>query len=191
MKYQLPSNISLQWREPFSRDELDSWAKNHTMPRNLYSKHAYSAVYRFVFPQSGNANIKHTPCYVGEAKNLRQRLAGHFKAGEEFSKNPDGKWNAPEGWRVRGAIQNSIGRFVFQTLEITGKVNFNYLTFEADTIPLPLDNAFIRRLLENWAILYSEYADHLHPLNSNWPREPGSLHDALKRIRKNAARKAS
>jgi hypothetical protein len=188
MTNQLPPNLHLSWREPFSRDELDRWAKNHMMPRSLYGKHSYPAVYRFIFPESRDANSSHTPCYIGEAKNLSQRLARHFKAGEEFSKNPDGKWGAPTGWRVRGAILNSIGQFVFQVLEITGKVNFNCMTFEADTIPPPLHNVFIRRLLENWALLYSEWADHLHPLNSNWPREPGSLHDALKRFRKETAR---
>ena len=188
MNYQLPPNLHLTWREPFSRDELDNWGKNHAKPRSLYGKHSYPAVYRFVFPECGDANGRHTPCYVGEAKNLSRRLGRHFKAGEEFSKNPDGKWDAPEGWRVRGAIQNSIGHFAFQVLEITGKVNFNCVTFEADTIPPRLDSVFIRRLLENWAILYSECADHLHPLNSNWPREPNSLHDSRKKISKKTAK---
>lgn len=50
-------------------------------------------------------------------------------------------------------------------LTIESPVNFCGLTFGPDSIPTPFEDLFLRGMLENWAILASEYVDHLHPLN--------------------------
>jgi hypothetical protein len=44
-----------------------------------------------------------------------------------------------------------------EVLTIAGSVNFGGLTFGLDSIRDRLEDSFLRRMLENWAILASEY----------------------------------
>lgn len=93
------------------------------------------------------------------------------------------------GWQVRGSIQNSVGDFRLQVLTIARPVNLCGLTFDSDTITNPFENSFLRRMLENWAILTSEYVDHLRPLNVRGT--PHILADLLKEVRKRSSKKSN
>jgi hypothetical protein len=138
-------------------------------------------VYRFVFPEARDGSSAHTPCYVGEAGKLNKRLLDHFQVERH------GTLRLRPGWAVRGAIRNSEGDFKLQVLTIEGPVNFCGLTFGPDSIPTPFEDSFLRRMLENWAILASEYVDHLHPLNRRGT--PHTFQDLLKQVRKKSSKK--
>jgi hypothetical protein len=86
------------------------------------------------------------------------------------------------GWPVRGSIRNSGGDFRLQVLTIKGTINFCGLSFGPDSIPSPFEDSFLRKMLENWAILASEYVDHMQPLNRRGT--PHILRDILKSARK-------
>lgn len=140
-------------------------------------------MYRFKFSEARDGNSAHTPCYVGEAGKIGMRLLHHFRPECQTSDeaSPLGSRRLRAGWPVRGSILNSDGDFKLQVLTIEGPVNFCGLTFGPDSIPNPLENTFLRKMLENWAILASECVDHLHTLNVRGT--PHILRDILKEAR--------
>jgi hypothetical protein len=75
-----------------------------------------------------------------------------------------------------------------QVLTIEGPVNFGGLIFGPDSIPTPFEDSFLRRMLENWAVLTSKYVDHLRPLNIPGSRRTfeGVINSARKRSSKTA-----
>jgi hypothetical protein len=77
--------------------------------------------------------------------------------------------------------------FKLEVLTIEGLVNFGGLTFGPDSIRDPFEDSFLRRMLENWAILASEYVDHLDPVNI--PGTPHALQDLLKQVNKKSSKK--
>jgi hypothetical protein len=119
------------------------------------------------------------------------RLLHHFRPEGQASDEakPLGTRGLRAGWPVRGSIRNSGGNFKLQVLTIEGPVNFCGLTFGPDSIPKPFENSFLRRMLENWAILTSEYVDHLHPLNIRGT--PHILREILKEARKRSSKKGN
>jgi hypothetical protein len=111
----------------------------------------YPGVYRFIFHEARDGDSAHTPCYVGEAGNIGKRLLHHFRAERQTSVEvkPLGSRKLRAGWPVRGSIRNSSGDFNLQVLTIEGPVNFCGLTFGPDSIPTPLEDSFLRRMLVN------------------------------------------
>jgi hypothetical protein len=189
MTNRFPSTCNLRWRELLSPEEIRPWVNGQQTPRRLLAELNYPGVYRFIFSEARDANSSHTPCYVGEAGKIGMRLLDHFRF-ERQSAGSEGrleKHRLRPGWSVRGSIRNSEGDFKLQVLSIEGLVNFCGLTFKPDSIPSPFENSFLRRMLENWAILASEYIDHLHPLNL--PGTPHILRDLLKNARKKSSKK--
>jgi hypothetical protein len=128
-------------------------------PKRLSKELAFAGVYRFVFPEAREGKIAHAPCYVGEAGKISKRLLEHFRL-ERDGTNEEGGLKTLKlraGWQVRGSIRNSGGDFKLEVLTIAGSVNFGGLTFGLDSIRDRLEDSFLRRMLENWAILASEY----------------------------------
>ena len=186
-----PINCNLRWQELLSQEVLLNWVNSRQVPRGLFAELAYPGVYRFIFCEARDGNSAHTSCYVGEAGNIGKRLLHHFRAERQTSVEvkPLRSRRLRAGWPVRGSIRNSSGDFKLQVLTIEGPVNFCGLTFGPDSIPTPLENSFLRRMLENWAILASEYVDHLHPLNVRGT--PHILRDILKEARKKASKQSN
>ncbi len=183
MKSQFWAHCNLRWQELLSSDEILAWVLNQEAPLRLRAELAFPGVYRFVFPQFRDGNSAHTPCYVGEGGNIGSRLRDHFRKEKDSNRS----WNEmnadglPKGWHVRGNIRNSNGEFKLQALKITGTVNLCGLILGPDTIPNPFEDSFVRKLLENWAILTSEYVDGLRPTNRRGT--PHILKDLLKQRR--------
>lgn len=167
MTGQFPDSRNLRWKELLSQEEIESWVRRQQRPKRLSKELAHAGVYRFVFPEARDGTSAHTPCYVGEAGKISQRLAKHFQLEPDATNEERGlKTLKPRaGWQVRGSIRNPGGSFKLEALTIEGPVNFGGLTFGPDSIRDPFEDSFLRRMLENWAILASEYVDHLHPLN--------------------------
>jgi len=186
-----PMTCNLRWRELLSPEVLLNWVNSRQVPRVLLAELAYPGVYRFIFREARDGDSAHTPCYVGEAGNIGKRLLHHFRAERQTSVGvkPLGSRKLRAGWPVRGSIRNSSGDFKLQVLTIEGPVNFCGLTFGPDSIPTPLEDSFLRRMLENWAILASEYVDHLHPLNVRGT--PHILRDILKVARKKSSKQSN
>jgi hypothetical protein len=172
---------NLVWQELLSSDLILEWVRNQKMPKCIHGKLTSPSVYRFVFKEFADENGRHTPCYVGEAGKIGKRLSDHFRRDDKERRDKNGTLKLKAGWGVRGAIQNSKGEFALQRLTINGPVNFGGLAFGPDTIPDPFEDSFNRRMLENWAILYSEHVDHLHPINRRGT--PHILWDILKQKR--------
>ncbi len=186
-----PINCNLRWQELLSPEVLLNWVNGRQVPRGQLAELAYPGVYRFIFREARDGNSAHTPCYVGEAGNIGKRLLHHFRAERQTSVEvkPLGSRKLRAGWPVRGSIRNSGGDFKLQVLTIEGPVNFCGLTFGPDSIPTPVESSFLRRMLENWAILASEYVDHLHPLNVCGT--PHILRDILKEARKKSSKQSN
>jgi hypothetical protein len=182
---------NLRWQDLLSPEVIRNWVNGQQIPRRLLAELAYPGVYRFIFSEARDGNSAHTPCYVGEAGKIGMRLLHHFRPERQTSDEarPLGSRRLRAGWPVRGSIRNSGGDFKLQVLTIEGPVNFCGLTFGPDSIPNPIENSFLRRMLENWAILASEYVDHLHPLNVRGT--PHILRDILKEARKRSSKKSN
>ena len=191
MTWTFPMTCNLRWRELLSPEVLLNWVNSRQVPRGLLAELAYPGVYRFIFREARDGDSAHTPCYFGEAGNIGKRLLHHFRAERQTSVRvrPLGSRKLRAGWPVRGSIRNSSGDFKLQVLTIEGPVDFCGLTFGPDSIPKPLEDSFLRRMLENWAILASEYVDHLHPLNVRGT--PHILRDILKVARKKSSKQSN
>jgi hypothetical protein len=186
MTGQFPASCNLRWQELLTQVELQNWVLRQQLPKRLSTELAYAGVYRFIFSEARDGGSAHTPCYVGEAGRISRRLLDHFRLERDGTK--EGGLNTLKlrpGWQVRGSIRNSAGDFKLQVLTIEGPVNFCGLTFGPNSILKPFDDSFLRRMLENWAILASEYVDHLHPLNRR-----GTPH-VFEDLRKHAPKKSS
>lgn len=148
------SSGQLVWEELLSAAEIAEWARSRKQPRKLWRVDGASqpGVYRFIFP-------KDKTCYVGVAGHFGRRLRDHICP--RVGRRPEDATKNVYGWSVRGAIQNSLGECSLQRLKIEGDVNFCGLTINQHD----LDDLFVRLLVENWAILYSEQLDGLRPRN--------------------------
>jgi hypothetical protein len=156
---------SLVWRELLTPVEIQQWLSSGKAPKRLREEFSCPGVYRFTFPTAVDGAASHTPCYVGEATNLSNRIRKHFKKDK-----PGGRRINPEklkpGWALRGGIRNSRGDFKLETLKLEGRVSFGGFTFGPENFADdPHENFFVRKMLENWALLSSEHRDGLHPLN--------------------------
>jgi hypothetical protein len=182
---------NLQWKELLSAAEVRSWIEQQQVPKRLTTDLAYPGVYRFIFPEARDAGAAHTPCYVGEAGNSGKRLRAHFRLESQDNVPMTGPRTLKlrAGWLVRGSLQNSRGNFSLEILAIEGPVSFCGLAFGPDSIPPPFENSFLRKMLENWAILASEHVEHLWPLNVRGT--PHILADILKNARGARSRKAN
>jgi hypothetical protein len=190
MTGQFPATCNLRWRELLSQEELQNWVVRQQHPKRLSSDFAYAGVYRFIFSEARDGGSAHTPCYVGEAGNISTRLLDHFRLERDGVSEKGGlkALKLRPGWQVRGSIRNSAGDFTLQMLTIEGPVNFCGLSFGPNSIPKPFEDSFLRRMLENWVILASEYVDHLYPLNRRGT--PHVFEDLLKSARQKSSRTA-
>jgi hypothetical protein len=188
MNSQFWSHCNLRWQELLSSDDIRAWTQEQKMPIHLRGRLLCPGIYRFVFREFRDENGKHTPCYVGEAGRLGRRLSDHFRRDDKVRRERTGKLKLKAGWGVRGAIQRSGGEFKLQALTIEGPVNFNGLVFGPDTIPGPFEDSFVRKLLENLAIVVSEYVDGLRPTNRRGT--PHVFKDILKQARKRSRDKS-
>jgi hypothetical protein len=183
----LSDSCNLHWRELLTPQEIENWVRTHQIPRRFSSELACPGVYRFIFPEVIDKNVSHTPCYVGEAGKIGMRLRDHFRPRRNGT-DCDKGWETRglrAGWSIRGSIQNSMGVFTLQMLTIEGPINFCGLTIEPNSISNPFENSFLRKMLENWAILASEYADHMLPLNRRGT--PNIFREMLRNARKSAS----
>lgn len=180
---------NLHWQELLSRDEIHNWVHHRQVPRRLLTDLASPGVYRFIFPEARDENAAHTPCYVGEAGNIGSRLRDHFRLEPSGTdeRREVGRRGLRAGWQVRGSIQNAAGEFQLQVLMITGAVTMCGLTFGPNSVSNPLDDSFLRKMLENWAILASEHIDHFWPLNRRGT--PHTLRNILKHHAKQSSKK--
>jgi hypothetical protein len=179
----MATTCNLRWRGLLSPEEIRDWVNSQQVPRHLATKFACPGVYRFIFREESDENSAHTPCYVGEAGNIGKRLRVHFRlergTGDETRLRTR---RLRPGWSVRGSIRNSGGDRKLQVLTIEGPVNFCGLIFGPDSIPGgPFADSYLRKMLENWAILASDCADHLYPLNLRGT--PHAFRDTLKELR--------
>jgi hypothetical protein len=164
---------NLVWKELLNPEEIRAWVKEHSKPVRLDKEFDRPGVYRFVFNEASDQNgSSHTPCYVGETLRLCRRLPKYFREPREIelwftdvgARLPSG-WKLPESWRVRDRVRNSSGEFKLQLLDFQDDVVFPGFRFEMDSIEDKFESSFTRRMLENWAILYSIEVDKLTILN--------------------------
>jgi hypothetical protein len=182
---QLSGVCNLRWRELFSSEELRNWVNDRRVPKRVRAELGYPGVYRFVFAEVRDENGAHTPCYIGEAGNIGAHLVSHFRQERQSAVEPTTK-RFRTGWFVRGAIRISDNHFKLEVLTIEGPVNFCGLIFGSDTIPSPFENSFLRKMVENRAIIAAEHIDNSYPLNRR-----GTLHvlrDLQKMARSSSAK---
>lgn len=153
----------LVWRDLLSPEEIRAWVVDGKKPVQLSSNElAYPGVYRFIFPEQVDGSARHTPFYVGEGGNVGKRLGQHFAPSSSKEKrDAKGILTLKSGWQVRGSIQNSRGECALQILSIEGSVNVGGVILSQHSFDCP----FGRKLLENWAIIYSQRLDKLRQLN--------------------------
>ena len=160
----LQLRVNLVWQELLTAEEIAAWSKSHKMPSKLrkVGGKSLAGVYRFIFPKVKDGTSSHTPCYVGEAGHLGDRLRAHICPNRpQLRRLAEGSDNLPRVLLTRGAIQNSLGQCTLQRLTIVGSVKLCGVLLNQNSF----DDPFARRLLENWAILHSEQIDDLHALN--------------------------
>jgi len=162
---------NLIWKKLLSPEEICSWVVNGKKPERLDSELNRPGIYRFIFQEKVNENDILKSCYVGEANSFSKRLPFYFARSKSTDKwiidkdaPPPRNWKARESRRVRDRIQNLRGEFDLQTLELNGDVVFGGLKLELDSIE-GYDSSFVRRMLENWAILYSKDVCRFEILN--------------------------
>ena len=150
------------WKELLSADEILSWFTTHKKPPSLKSRFSVPGIYRFVFPKFKDEHGSQRPCYVGESGNLARRIPYYFRTpSPKEHRDDNGELILPDGWHVRGQVQNAGGSFVLQVLRIEGALSLCGIVLNHHSF----DSPFGRALLENWAILSSERIDGLHPTN--------------------------
>ena len=170
MTRQYPKACNLRWHELLTANEIRSWLSTGVVPKRLLEEFDCPGVYRFVFAEFRDQNGAHTACYVGETTNLCRRVQDYFPKKSQIRTHQQIPKKLLPGWEVRGRILLSMGGlprvdFKLETLEIEGCVNFGGFTFGPESFADAYDNFFLRRMLESWAILASEHADQLYPLN--------------------------
>ena len=189
MTEQYPEGGNLRWRELLTADEIMNWLSTGIVPKRLLEEFNRPGIYRFVFAESRDESGAHTACYVGDATSLCERIPDYFpKTNQPISKK------LSHGWEVRGRIALAKEHlpavdFKLETLEIEGRVNFGGFTFGPELFTGAYDDLFLRRMLESWAILASEYGDHLYPLNRRHPK-PKRIFEALAKQSKQVAKRA-
>ena len=153
-------NYPLIWSQVLSPHEIRAWVVERRRPECLRADFRCPAVYRFVFPEFRDEHGSHRECYIGEAGVLADRIAQYFCIGQE-KLAPSGTLTMESEWKVRGAVQICRGECRLEQLMIQGHISVCGVKIaQAD-----LEDQFVRRLIENWAILYSEQFDHLVALN--------------------------
>jgi hypothetical protein len=182
------SNGRLVWQELLSPEEIVRWIKNREKPNKpqLQGCISHPGVYRFIFPTATDGRSSHTPCYIGEAGDLGDRLPVYFRAPfDKEKRDEEDNLIINSEWKVQGAIQNAIrdsmGNCSLQLLTIDGLVTFCGVTFNLND----LDKMAVRRLLENWGILHS-INEGFYPLNYD-------IHQGTRnflRLKEDAAEKA-
>ena len=172
----------LRWEPLLSSEDIIEWMQSRKKPRKLWRMRGNSQpiVYRFIFSEFVDENGRHTSCYIGEGGDFR-RLSSHFSSPVNREKRSSGgQLILDKGWQVRGAVQNSGGKFLLESLHIDGSINLFGVTLNQQS----LDDPFARRLLENWAILHAEYAENMHPLNRGISQSGKDLLRKLRASRK-------
>lgn len=146
------SSGRLVWRELLSSKEICQWVVDGKKPERLRQDPSVPGVYRFVFTAIEDENGEHTPFYVGEAGNIHARLCYHFGQGPKVvRRDANGTPVFRPGWRLRGKIRISEGKFTLEYLDIEGFVDLCGVTLNKSSFESP----FARRLLENWGLLCS------------------------------------
>jgi hypothetical protein len=181
MSERFQSDGKLVWRELLSSDEIREWCSSGRKPAHLRGKHVCPGVYRFIFPESKDENGSHRPCYVGQGGNVSERLYRHFKpeGAQDPKRDKNGVIKVQTGWHVRGAIQNSCGELSLQILAVESSLRLGEVLLNQHSF----DDPFSRVLLENWAILSSEYVDHLRPSNRGISQPMKTLQKKLMGLR--------
>jgi hypothetical protein len=159
----LQSCGNLSWKELLPPEQVKEWWRTRRKPQDLWREaQSRPGVYRFVFSERADGNFKHTPCYIGEAGDIGERLSEHFSACEsEERRGKDGELLLESGYQVKGEITNSAGDFLLQVLTLEGSLNLFGVVLNKTSF----DDIFSRKLLENWAILHAERSEKLYLLN--------------------------
>jgi hypothetical protein len=191
MTGQYPKACNLEWHELLTADEIRNWLSTGVVPKRLSAEFDCPGIYRFVFAEFRDENGAHTACYVGETTNLCRRIQDYFPKKNQAGTNQQ----LSPGWEARGRVLLSMEGlptvdFKIETLEIVGHVNFGGFTFGPETFADAHGNFFLRRMLESWAILASEYADDLYPLNRRGTKVKPIFQDLAKKYKKQLAKKA-
>lgn len=195
MTGQYPKACNLRWHELLTADEIRNWLSNGVVPMRLLEEFDCPGIYRFVFAEFRDENGAHTACYVGETTNLSRRVRDYFPKKNRAGTNGQIPTKLKPGWEVRGRILRSMENlptvdFKLETLKIEGRVNFGGLTFEPESFADAFDNFFLRRMLESWAILASEYADRTYPSNRRGTKVKPIFWYLAKEEQKQLAKKA-
>ena len=201
MTFKAPNSmvIPLTWETVASSDDLDwCFADNSKISRDFKGKIQGPQIYRFCFhPPDTNLNeiTGFVRIYVGESQHFEKRCARYVRALAKMrmSTSPVVNMNVQDldaAWknmqrdpcvRIAAALQNaSIDK---------GKVKLQLLKFEESWIngvevsPEKIGNPFVRRLLENLAILSSDGIG-IHLMNQGRSVEAKSFQRLLGSIAK-------
>ena len=156
------SDSEFIWKDLLTRSEISEWVSNRKEPAKLGTDSGCPGVYRFVFEKSRDGNCARRPFYVGESKNVADRIRWHFRPGnDDVERDRYGKIRMQSGWRVNGNILRSNGNFELHILTIKSRVNFYDVALTQDSF----NDVFRRVLIENWAIVSSRDSDGFRPLN--------------------------
>jgi hypothetical protein len=166
---QYPKGCNLRWRELLTEDEIRNWLSTGKAPTRLSKQFQCPGIYRFLFHDIDSAAIE---CYVGETTNLSRRIRNYFPKKNEPRWNGEISEKPTPSWDVKGRIRLSKGDFKLETLKFEDRVNFGGFDIAPESFPDPYDNFYLRRMLESWAILASEFGDRTHPLNRRYTKRP-------------------
>ena len=182
-----PKDCNLRWRELLTADEIRNWLATLLAPKRLSKEFQRPGIYRFLFHDIDSAAIE---CYVGETTNLSRRIRNYFPNKNQPKWNGKRSKNITKSWDVKGRIRLSKGDFKLETLKFEDRVNFGGFSIVPESFDDPYDNFYLRRMLESWAILASEYADHLYPLNRRGTKVKPIFQSLAQTYKKQLAQKA-
>jgi hypothetical protein len=160
----MPPSVPWCWEQLLSAEERFGWFSEKKLPGKLTRVRGKSrpGVYRFIFPEQVDGTARHTPCYVGEAGDLGERLQCYFRATRHIERRNDcDELILDDAWKVRGSIQKSGGCFSLEVLRIKNFIKLPGVVINEHS----LEDPFARRLLENLTLLYALQHEGLHPLN--------------------------
>jgi hypothetical protein len=156
----------LRWKDLLPVDKRLRWFSEKRKPDELdvIPGNSLPGVYRFRFPEQVDGSAKHTPCYIGEAGDIGERLQRYFRSRRTVERRDEcGELILGDAWRVIGvigAIENSKGDFSLEVLELKAPIKI------AGVMVNSFEDPFARRFLENLALLHAVQVENLRPLNS-------------------------